>query len=124
MEENSELPKIGAGIAKGIKAAFRGWCRPFRARNSVGDGTQGAALGYRVMPKHGGTLTNEFFERQLEKIREIRLSELLVLGLPVKAVTFSNQHILKWEPYGDLRSISIFPGHEGIDYIYVMTTTK
>ena len=25
--------------------------------------------------KHGGTLTDEFFERQLEKIREIRLSE-------------------------------------------------
>jgi len=27
--------------------------------------------------KHGGTLTDEFFERQLEKIREIRLSERL-----------------------------------------------
>ena len=25
--------------------------------------------------KHGGTLTDEFFERQLEKVREIRLSE-------------------------------------------------
>ena len=35
MEENLELPKIGAGIAEGIKAAFRGWCRPFRAWNSV-----------------------------------------------------------------------------------------
>ena len=54
MEENLELPKIGAGIAMGIKAAFFGWCRPFRARNSVGDGTQGAALGYRVPPRWGG----------------------------------------------------------------------
>ena len=27
--------------------------------------------------KHGGTLTDEFFERQLEKVREIRLSEPL-----------------------------------------------
>jgi len=35
MEENLELPKMGAGIAEGIKAAFRGWCRPFRAWNSV-----------------------------------------------------------------------------------------
>lgn len=25
--------------------------------------------------QHGGTLTDEFFERQLEKVREIRLSE-------------------------------------------------
>ncbi len=54
MEENLELPKIGAGIAMGIKAAFRGWCRPFRAWNPVGDGTQGAALGYRLMPRWGG----------------------------------------------------------------------
>ncbi len=54
MEENLELPKIGAGIAKGIKAAFRGWCRPFRAWNPVGDGTQSAALGWYVMPRWGG----------------------------------------------------------------------
>jgi len=47
IEENLELPKTDAGIAKGIKAAFRGWCRPFRAWNSAGDGIQGAALGYR-----------------------------------------------------------------------------
>jgi len=39
MEENLELPRIGAGIAKGIKAAFRGWCRAFRAWNPVGDGS-------------------------------------------------------------------------------------
>ncbi len=46
------------------------------------------------------------------------------LGLPVKEPTFSNQHILKWEPYDDYRSISIFPGPNGIDYMYVMTKTK
>ena len=54
MEENLELLRIGAGIAKGIKAAFRGGCRPFRAWNAVGDGTQGAALGWYVMPRWGG----------------------------------------------------------------------
>ncbi len=60
MEENLELPKkIGAGTAKGIKAAFRGWCRPFRAGNPVGDGTQGAALGYRVKPRWGGRMAEE-----------------------------------------------------------------
>ena len=54
MEENLELPKIGAGIAKGIRARFRGLCRPFRACNPVGDGTQGVALGWYVMPLWGG----------------------------------------------------------------------
>ncbi len=54
MEENLELPEIGAGIAEGNKAAFRGLCRPFRAWNLVGDGTQGAALGYGMMPRWGG----------------------------------------------------------------------
>jgi len=54
MEENLELLKIGAGIAMRIKAAFREWCRPFRAWNPVGDGTQGDALGYRLMPRWGG----------------------------------------------------------------------
>jgi len=44
---------LGAGIAKGIKAAFRGWCRAFRAWNPVGDGIQGAALSYRMMPRWG-----------------------------------------------------------------------
>jgi len=47
---------MGAGTAKGINEAFRGWCRPFRACISAGDGTQGAALGYRMMLRRGGRL--------------------------------------------------------------------
>lgn len=46
------------------------------------------------------------------------------LGLPVREATFSNQHVLKWEPFDDYQSISIFPGPDGIDYIYVMTQTR
>ena len=59
MEENLELPKTYAGIAKGINAVFRGWCRPFRAWDLVCDGTQGAALGYRMMPRWGGRMVGK-----------------------------------------------------------------
>ena len=55
---------MGAGIAKGIKAAFRGLFRPFRAWNLMGDGTQGVALGCRMVPRLGAKM-----ERKLTRFR-------------------------------------------------------
>lgn len=46
------------------------------------------------------------------------------LGLEVTPPTFSNEHVMRWESLKDYQSISIFPGPNGIDYIYVMTKTK
>jgi hypothetical protein len=46
------------------------------------------------------------------------------LGLEVTHPTFSNEHVMRWESLKDYQFISIFPGPNGIDYIYVMTKTK
>lgn len=46
------------------------------------------------------------------------------LGLEAPPPTFSNEHVIRWEPHKDYQSISIFPGPNGIDFIYIMTKTK
>ncbi|MFA5942814.1 MAG: virulence RhuM family protein [Candidatus Paceibacterota bacterium] len=61
---------VGFKIENERAVQFRKW-----ANQIVKDYTiQGWAMDVDRL-KHGGTLTDEFFERQLEKIREIRLSE-------------------------------------------------
>jgi hypothetical protein len=61
---------IGFKIENERAVQFRKW-----ANQIVKDYTiQGWTMDVERL-KHGGNLTNEFFERQLEKIREIRLSE-------------------------------------------------
>jgi len=61
---------VGFKIENERAVQFRKW-----ANQIVKDYTiQGWAMDIDRL-KHGGTLTDEFFERQLEKIREIRLSE-------------------------------------------------
>lgn len=73
---NTKHYNLQAIIAVGFKieneraVQFRKW-----ANQIVKDYTiQGWAMDVERL-KHGGNLTDEFFERQLEKIREIRLSE-------------------------------------------------
>lgn len=61
---------VGFKIENERSVQFRKW-----ANQIVKDYTiQGWTMDAERL-KHGGTLTDEFFERQLEKIREIRLSE-------------------------------------------------
>ena len=61
---------VGFKIENERAVQFRKW-----ANNIVKDYTiQGWTMDAERL-KHGGNLTDEFFERQLEKIREIRLSE-------------------------------------------------
>ena len=61
---------VGFKIENERAVQFRKW-----ARQIVKDYTiQGWTMDAKRL-KHGGNLTDEFFERQLEKIREIRLSE-------------------------------------------------
>jgi len=61
---------VGFKIENERAVQFRKW-----ANQIVKDYTiQGWTMDVERL-KHGGTLTDEFFERQLEKIREIRLSE-------------------------------------------------
>ncbi len=61
---------VGFKIENERAVQFRKW-----ANHIVKDYTiQGWTMDAERL-KHGGTLTDEFFERQLEKIREIRLSE-------------------------------------------------
>jgi hypothetical protein len=61
---------VGLKIENERAVQFRKW-----ANQIVKDYTiQGWTMDVARL-KHGGTLTDEFFERQLEKIREIRLSE-------------------------------------------------
>lgn len=61
---------VGFKIENERAVQFRKW-----ANQIVKDYTiQGWAMDVERL-KHGGNLTDEFFERQLEKIREIRLSE-------------------------------------------------
>jgi hypothetical protein len=61
---------VGFKIENERAVQFRKW-----ANQIVKDYTiQGWTMDVQRL-KHGGTLTDEFFERQLEKIREIRLSE-------------------------------------------------
>ena len=61
---------VGFKIENERAVQFRKW-----ANQIVKDYTiQGWTMD-TVRLKHGGTLTDEFFERQLEKVREIRLSE-------------------------------------------------
>lgn len=76
VERSVEHYSLHAIIAVGFKieneraVQFRKW-----ANQIVKDYTiQGWTMDAERL-KHGGTLTDEFFERQLEKIREIRLSE-------------------------------------------------
>jgi len=76
VERSVEHYSLQAIIAVGFKieneraVQFRKW-----ANQIVKDYTiQGWTMDTERL-KHGGTLTDEFFERQLEKIREIRLSE-------------------------------------------------
>ena len=59
---------MGAGIAKEIKSAFRGLCRPFRAWNPVGDGTQGVALGCRMVPRWGAKMERELTRFRVSKV--------------------------------------------------------
>ena len=61
---------VGFKIENERAVQFRKW-----ANQVVKDDTiQGSTMDAERL-KHGGNLTDEFFERQLEKIREIRLSE-------------------------------------------------
>ena len=61
---------VGFKIENERAVQFRKW-----ANQIVKDYTiQGWTMDVERL-KHGGTLTDEFFERQLEKVREIRLSE-------------------------------------------------
>ncbi len=76
VERSVEHYSLQAIIAVGFKieneraVQFRKW-----ANQIVKDYTiQGWTMDTERL-KHGGTLTDEFFERQLEKVREIRLSE-------------------------------------------------
>ena len=76
VQRSVEHYSLQAIIAVGFKieneraVQFRKW-----ANQIVKDYTiQGWSMDAERL-KHGGTLTDEFFERQLEKIREIRLSE-------------------------------------------------
>ena len=76
VQRSVEHYNLQAVIAVGFKieneraVQFRKW-----ANQIVKDYTiQGWTMDTERL-KHGGTLTDEFFERQLEKIREIRLSE-------------------------------------------------
>lgn len=76
VQRNVEHYSLQAIIAVGFKieneraVQFRKW-----ANQIVKDYTiQGWTMDVERL-KHGGTLTDEFFERQLEKVREIRLSE-------------------------------------------------
>ena len=76
VQRNVDHYSLQAIIAVGFKieneraVQFRKW-----ANQIVKDYTiQGWTMDAERL-KHGGTLTDEFFERQLEKVREIRLSE-------------------------------------------------
>ena len=76
VQRNVDHYSLQAIIAVGFKieneraVQFRKW-----ANQIVKDYTiQGWTMDAERL-KHGGTLTDEFFQRQLEKIREIRLSE-------------------------------------------------
>jgi len=61
---------VGFKIENERAVQFRKWANQIVKDYSI----QGWTMDAERL-KHGGTLTDEFFERQLEKIREIRLSE-------------------------------------------------
>lgn len=61
---------VGFKIENERAVQFRKWANQIVKDHTI----QGWTMDVERL-KHGGTLTDEFFERQLEKIREIRLSE-------------------------------------------------
>jgi hypothetical protein len=76
VQRSVEHYSLQAIIAVGFKieneraVQFRKWANQIVKDHTI----QGWTMDAERL-KHGGTLTDEFFERQLEKIREIRLSE-------------------------------------------------
>jgi hypothetical protein len=58
------------------------------------------------------------------KITPFTKESLVELGLEVRLPTFSNEHVLRWEPYGAYHSVSMAPGPDGVDFFYVMIKTK
>lgn len=58
------------------------------------------------------------------KMTPFAKESLVELGLEVRLPTFSNEHVMRWEPYGAYHSVSMAPGPNGVDFFYVMIKTK
>ena len=49
---------------------------------------------------------------------------LETLGLPSKAPTFSNDNVIAWEPFGEYKSVRVFPADGKVDYAYIQVLKK
>ncbi len=48
---------------------------------------------------------------------------LETIGLTKTEPTFSNSHVIRWEPLNNLRSVAIFPNGANADYAYIKVST-
>lgn len=61
----------------------------------------------------------------VEELQSVPFSPVALeaIGLTKTEPTFSNVHVLRWEPLNSLRSIAIFPNGPNTDYAYIKVST-